>query len=724
MDLVNTNDENSFDPTPKLKSSPIPITFVSFNNYDYNCIYCGKKYTMAIFSHQKYCKKCLSRYITDISDNVTYLDVHYTMKKYCIEHKMRRTKEPQNIQECCTNCLEILLFKQIPVCDLYSRKSIRSDYTSIFDNVFKSEKYCKLCEKSLYQGTDIYKFKLCSDCYRISSGWIESTLTKKLIPIIYLPWWDNSSYCRFCKSNFIFTSDCQKYCMHCFIFYIGCRYCLTTNVIFGLTDQSQCKKCERILSIINFSSGNSDLDHSLLNLKLNMHNNLKIDEFVSIVKNIDRYFVPIRNYGSDYILSSIYSSNLEQMIGWLPYSYFTNVKKIAEGGFSIIYQATWLGGQDKTVILKRIKNSQGISKEFLNELKSIQSCYKIKHHIIEPYGVTKDPDLEDYILVMQYASKGDLHNYLQKDFTNITWNKQKLLMLWQISEGLETIHNADFIHRDLHSGNILYVYIGLYESYRNEWKIGDLGLSQPANNTSSNNEIYGVIPYVAPEVFKGSTFSKESDVYSMGMIMWELTTGCKPFANVKHDIHLVYKILDGERPKITEDTPKCYADLMKSCLDLDPKKRPSVTEIHKTFSNWLYGNINIEQFNQAEIKREELINSKKLGPEFAEKPHPDAIYTSGPLSSFISKCSSINSSLKDYTSIELGFDISFSSPSPNLNSTIQNSSTILHPNAIHTSNLNPLATVATSLKKRNIKESDIDETHNNNNGKHIKSSSN
>ncbi|RIA81103.1 hypothetical protein C1645_791229, partial [Glomus cerebriforme] len=56
----------------------------------------------------------------------------------------------------------------------------------------------------------------------------------------------------------------------------------------------------------------------------------------------------------------------------------------------------------------------------------------------------------------------------------------------------------------------------------------------------------------------------------MGMIMWELTTGCKPFANIEHDIQLIYKILDGERPKITEDTPECYADLMKSCWDSDP----------------------------------------------------------------------------------------------------------------------------------------------------------
>jgi serine/threonine protein kinase len=177
---------------------------------------------------------------------------------------------------------------------------------------------------------------------------------------------------------------------------------------------------------------------------------------------------------------------------------------------------------------------------------------------------------------------------------------------------------------------------------RHQWQIGDLGLSQPVDKPSSNNEIYGVIPYIAPEIFKGFSFSKESDVYCMGMIMWELTTGCKPFANVEHDITLIFKILDGERPEITEDTPECYANLMKSCWDSDPKKRPTMTEIRKTFGKWFFKNKDIETFNQAEIKRIELINLKKLGPEFSEKPHPRAIFTSRPLSSFITKCSSIN----------------------------------------------------------------------------------
>ncbi len=148
----------------------------------------------------------------------------------------------------------------------------------------------------------------------------------------------------------------------------------------------------------------------------------------------------------------------------------------------------------------------------------------------------------------------------------------------------------------------------------------NLGLSQPANNTPSNNEIYGVIPYIAPEIFKGSPFSKESDVYCMGMIMWELTTGCKPFANVGHDIDLIIKILDGERPEITEDTPECFTNLMKSCWDPNPKKRPSIKKIRKTFGSWSFLNKNNDIFNQAEQKRMELINSKKIGPEFSEKP--------------------------------------------------------------------------------------------------------
>ncbi|GBB83325.1 hypothetical protein RclHR1_10050008 [Rhizophagus clarus] len=373
---------------------------------------------------------------------------------------------------------------------------------------------------------------------------------------------------------------------------------------------------------------------------------------------------------------------------------------MSEGGFGIIYQAIWLVNNE-TVILKIFENSNNYSKYFINELKSFQHYSGLDHeYIIKYYGFTKELELNDYILVMKYASEGDLHKYLRNNFTKITWNKQKLHILWQISKGLETIHNKNFIHRDFHSGNILFDYSSKEECLDKQWKITDLGLSHiyiyiyiyiyiAVNNQSSNNEIYGVIPYIAPEIFKGAEFSKEADIYSFGMIMWELTTSCKPFDDVKHDIHLIYKFLDGKRPEITKDTPQCYANLMKSCWDHDPKKRPSIKKIRNTFGGWFFRNKCKAEFDQAEAIRMTLINSKKIGPEFSEKRHSEAIYTSRPLSALISKCSSIYSSLSfscddeqdhnyKYISKEQELDIDLKSlPSQILSSAIKNFSTSL-----------------------------------------------
>src|SRR6266536_5994114 len=179
-----------------------------------------------------------------------------------------------------------------------------------------------------------------------------------------------------------------------------------------------------------------------------------------------------------------------------------------------------------------------------------------------------------------------------------------------------------------------------------QYLICDLGLSQPANDTLSNNEIYGVIPYIAPEIFKGDKFSKESDIYSMSMIMWELTTGCKPFVNIEHDADFIYEIIDGKRPEITNDTPEYFANLMKKCWNSDPKKRPSAKKICEILNLWLNMEDDVDKFNQAEEIRLELIKLKMLGPCFNEKPHSKAIYTSRLLSSLINSFSMISFNTK------------------------------------------------------------------------------
>ncbi len=84
MELTNKN-ENSFDPTPKLKSSPISINFFPFNQYDSNCFNCGDEYIYISLYDQKYCKKCLSHYVnTLISSTCIYSFVSTKIIKYQI----------------------------------------------------------------------------------------------------------------------------------------------------------------------------------------------------------------------------------------------------------------------------------------------------------------------------------------------------------------------------------------------------------------------------------------------------------------------------------------------------------------------------------------------------------------------------------------------------------------------------------------------------------------
>ncbi|RIA94267.1 kinase-like domain-containing protein [Glomus cerebriforme] len=331
----------------------------------------------------------------------------------------------------------------------------------------------------------------------------------------------------------------------------------------------------------------------------------------------------------------------------IPYSQINILEEIARGGYGIVYKAIW---NAKKVAIKKFFRH----KYFLDELESHYKCCGCGC-INRCYGFVEDPKTNDCMLVLQFAEGGDLHNRLRNKFSEITW-KEKIEIFSQISIGLKSIHTRDFIHRDMHSGNVLLLYLEepiIQCKTNKKWQIGDLGLTRPANMPENN--IYGVIPYIAPEIFIRSSFSKNSDVYCMGMIMWELTTGCKPFANVEHDHTLIYKIIDGERPKITEDTPECYANLMKRCWNSDPEKRPSITDIRKTIDSWDSEKY-IAQFNKSEIKRKELISSKRLGPKFSEENHPKAIYTSRLLSFDSISLSSLTNE-QEYISKENEFDI-------------------------------------------------------------------
>ena len=106
------------------------------------------------------------------------------------------------------------------------------------------------------------------------------------------------------------------------------------------------------------------------------------------------------------------------------------------------------------------------------------------------------------MIIMPYYESGDLIHYISKRFYNMWWH-DKLNRLINIISGLVNIHSVDIIHRDFHSGNIFFG--GKYDVV-----IGDFGISKSATeSTNDNNENYGIIPYMAPEIFQGQKYTRE-----------------------------------------------------------------------------------------------------------------------------------------------------------------------------------------------------------------------
>jgi serine/threonine protein kinase len=189
------------------------------------------------------------------------------------------------------------------------------------------------------------------------------------------------------------------------------------------------------------------------------------------------------------------------------------------------------------------------------------------------------------MVVMQYANKGNLRGNLAKIIEN-SW-KEKLHMLYSIISGLKGIHEQNLIHCDFHDGNILNHEENNEENKRNDTYISDLGLCLPIKSFLKQHDIYGVIPFMAPEVLRGKSYTPASDIYSFSMIMWEFTSGVSPFNDRAHDFQLSISICKGERPEIIKNTPQCYVDLMKKCWNEDPLKRPSSKEVLNIIEKWL-----------------------------------------------------------------------------------------------------------------------------------------
>ncbi|UZO05484.1 uncharacterized protein OCT59_025832 [Rhizophagus irregularis] len=183
------------------------------------------------------------------------------------------------------------------------------------------------------------------------------------------------------------------------------------------------------------------------------------------------------------------------------------------------------------------------------------------------------------------------------------------------------------VHCDFHTGNILFLKDNICD-LGNDILISDMGLCGKVSNINNTNEIkiYGVIPYIAPEVLRGKPYSQAADIYSFGMIMYFTATEKQPFSNRAHDEFLVLDICNEIRPEINEpEAPKCYINLMKKCWDSNSNNRPNAIEIEKEISSF-YTSCNsiLGQRNYFKVAEE----YRKFFKRNKQITHPQAIYTS------------------------------------------------------------------------------------------------
>lgn len=116
--------------------------------------------------------------------------------------------------------------------------------------------------------------------------------------------------------------------------------------------------------------------------------------------------------------------------------------------------------------------------------------------------------------------------------------------------------------------------------------IADFGLSKEESSTSSNSSVKGTPAYIDPQCHIQDKYkrSKKSDIFSFGMILWELSSEKEPFAGEK-DFQVVLRISQGIREKMVEGTPESYFKLYTECWNQDPEERPKIEGVVETLES-------------------------------------------------------------------------------------------------------------------------------------------
>ncbi len=258
------------------------------------------------------------------------------------------------------------------------------------------------------------------------------------------------------------------------------------------------------------------------------------------------------------------------------------IKSIGEGGMANVYLAydTIL---DRNVAVKVLRgdlaNDEKFVKRFRREALSASSLSN--PNIVEVYDVGEDNG--EYFIVMEYVEGKHLKNLLKKRGKLTV--AEVIDILLQITNGLSVAHDSYIIHRDIKPQNILILENGLV-------KITDFGIAVAMNSTqlTQTNSVMGSVHYLPPEQASGKGATLQSDIYSIGIMMYELLTGKLPFKG-DNAVEIALKHLKEPMPSIRDelpDLPQSVENIILKATAKNPKNRyADAREMHEDLKTCL-----------------------------------------------------------------------------------------------------------------------------------------
>jgi len=255
-------------------------------------------------------------------------------------------------------------------------------------------------------------------------------------------------------------------------------------------------------------------------------------------------------------------------------SHYKIVEKLGEGGMGVVYRAfdTRL---DRHVAIKflptHLQYDDQAKKRFVHEAKAASALNHPHIGVIHEIDYTSDGQL---FIVMAYYKGQTLREKINAGPISID---EAIEIGCQISSGLAAAHAKDILHRDVKPANILL-------TERNEAELVDFGLAKLAGQTrvTKTGTTVGTVAYMSPESAAGAESTSSSDVFSLGVVLYELLTGDVPFKG-EHDAAVLYGIMHSDPANLSErsqDIPPELARIVDKALKKNPGERyPSATEL-------------------------------------------------------------------------------------------------------------------------------------------------